>query len=177
MNPFLHEKEYCSIGFIRKTHGFRGDIKIAIDEHFEEDVLNSEFFFIEIEGFKVPFRIVNVDNTRDLVVKLHGIESNNDAANIIGKAIYLLISDIVAAQDYLEDAKNLDNFIDYKICDNLTNTKHLIHEIREFPQQIMAVILIENKELLIPMNDQFIEEIDPDDKIVYMNLPEGILDL
>jgi len=52
-----------------------------------------------------------------------------------------------------------------------------IKEIIEYPQQEMAAIIIKEKEVLIPLNEQLILEIDEEKKLISMDLPEGLLNL
>ena len=85
--------------------------------------------------------------------------------------------DVEVTQEYMAQSQNWDNMIGYKISDITTNTIHVILELREFPQQIMAVINTDKKELLVPLNDEFIDDIDHDKRIIQMSLPEGLLDL
>ncbi|MEM6699798.1 MAG: hypothetical protein AAF599_15455 [Bacteroidota bacterium] len=53
----------------------------------------------------------------------------------------------------------------------------VIEEVIEMPQQEMAVINYKDKEVLIPMNEDFILEILEEEKILKVELPEGLLDL
>ena len=41
----------------------------------------------------------------------------------------------------------------------------------------LFVIPTDNDELLIPVGDDYITEIDHEKKIIYMNLPEGLLEI
>ena len=41
----------------------------------------------------------------------------------------------------------------------------------------MAVVDIEGRDVLIPLSDQLITEIDKDQKIIHMEIPEGLLEL
>ena len=52
-----------------------------------------------------------------------------------------------------------------------------IIEVIEFPQQEMAVISHNKNEIFIPINENLIEKIDKEKQYIYMNLPEGILDI
>jgi 16S rRNA processing protein RimM len=52
-----------------------------------------------------------------------------------------------------------------------------IEEVREFPQQEMAIIIRKNSEILIPLNASLIEAIDKEANTVEMNLPEGLLEM
>ena len=55
--------------------------------------------------------------------------------------------------------------------------KKLIEDIEEYPQQEMAVLKYKEKTILIPLIESFIEREDEANKRIYINLPEGLLDL
>ena len=53
----------------------------------------------------------------------------------------------------------------------------VIEEVLELPQQEMAVVKKEGKEVMIPLNDTFVKGIDRTKKRIDVELPEGLLDL
>ena len=71
----LHQQDFVEIGFIRKAHGHQGAAKIAIEDLFHDDLSSQNFIFMEIQGYKVPFRIENLSYTHDLIIKLARISS------------------------------------------------------------------------------------------------------
>ena len=174
---FLHEKEFIRVGVVRKSYGYRGDVKLGVDDIFEEDVLASEFLFLDIDGFRVPFRVVDRDAPRDLVVRFKDVDDTDETANVINRDIFLLVEDIEYAKDELKEMNQRHVLIGYRIHDQTSNSNFLIADLQEFPQQIMAVVDNQGKELLIPLNDEFIEHINEEEQVVHMNLPEGLLDL
>jgi 16S rRNA processing protein RimM len=52
-----------------------------------------------------------------------------------------------------------------------------IVEIHEYPQQYVAVVPHQFREILFPLNDDFIKEIDVEKGILHVSLPEGLIDL
>jgi 16S rRNA processing protein RimM len=52
-----------------------------------------------------------------------------------------------------------------------------IIEIHEYPQQFIAVVPYKFNEVLFPLNDDLILEIDEENEIVRVDLPEGLIDL
>ena len=63
------------------------------------------------------------------------------------------------------------------IRDETGGGEYAILRTEEYPQQLMAVIDIAGREVLVPLNDQLITDIDKDAKIIRMQIPEGLLDL
>src|SRR5690606_1500863 len=52
-----------------------------------------------------------------------------------------------------------------------------IMEINEYPQQFIALISYRSKEVMFPLNDDFILEIDEENRTLKVDLPEGLIDL
>lgn len=52
-----------------------------------------------------------------------------------------------------------------------------IIEVNEYPQQFVATVNYQNKEILFPLNEDFIVEIDDEENILTLDLPEGLLDI
>ena len=53
----------------------------------------------------------------------------------------------------------------------------VISEVDQTTENVLFVIPTKNDELLIPAGEEYIEDIDHDKKIIYVRLPEGLLDL
>ena len=51
----------------------------------------------------------------------------------------------------------------------------IINGIEEMPQQTMASMVYQNKEVLFPINDQFVKSIDQAAKKILVELPDGLL--
>jgi len=53
----------------------------------------------------------------------------------------------------------------------------IITEVLEYPHQAVLSINFRNKEILIPITDEIIVNVDRDKKHLYTNTPEGLIDL
>jgi 16S rRNA processing protein RimM len=52
-----------------------------------------------------------------------------------------------------------------------------IEEVIEQPMQVLAKLTIQNKEVLIPLHSETLKKVDKKHKRVYVELPEGLLDI
>ncbi len=52
-----------------------------------------------------------------------------------------------------------------------------IIRIEEYPQQEIAVCIFNEKEVMIPLNPDFIESIDDVQKSILVSLPDGLIDV
>ena len=68
----IHSKPTSKVGFVLKTHGYKGFLKIVIDD---EDFEPNDFLLIEINQKFVPFQIESYNPQSDLI-KLKGFDSD-----------------------------------------------------------------------------------------------------
>ncbi len=167
--------EYTKVGFIGKSHGLKGELKFKIEAEFLEDFSEIDVIFVEIRGKKTPYFIESIRAPNNPIIKFEDIESKEAAMILQHKAIFMKASDIrekTVASDLF-----YSKYIDYLIKDKTLGNLGKIETIEDFPQQEMAIITFEGNDVLIPMNDLFIVNIDDKSKVIEMDLPEGLVSL
>ena len=167
--------EIFPIGQISKTHGVNGEMSFS----FTSDIFDREevpFFIFEIEGILVPFFIDEYrfkGNTTGLL-KLDGITTEEQARAFYGLTIYL-------PKKFLEKVEDteieLDYFAGFSLVDKVKGLLGVISEVDQTTDNVLFVIPTKDDELLIPAGEEYIEKIDHKKKIIYVKLPEGLLDL
>lgn len=170
--------EFVKIGRTQKPHSIKGELKLNVEEIYVEDLFAVEAVFLEIKGQKVPYFVEELQEGNAMILKLEGIESRNAAEELAHKDLFLRRKDINLPDEVIASGglryKHLEGYI---IFDEEAGEVAEIEEVAEFPQQEMAYITYNNKTLLIPMNPNLILRIDAAAKKVYMDLPEGLLEL
>ena len=81
--------EHILIGKIKKTFGEDGSVVLKLFNNF--DILNFDFFFIEIDTIHVPFKVKNIKNIKNntFVIKLQYIDNKYDASEIINNNVFI----------------------------------------------------------------------------------------
>ena len=169
--------EYTQIGFTRKTHGIAGEIKIVIEEPYEDIFLEADRVFLEIKGNKQPFFIESIRGAGDLIVKFEDIGVREDALPLQSKPVFLPAAEIPADLDVSEPEPEHAGLTGYLLVDQNAGEIGRIEEIMEMPQQEMAVVQYRGKQVMIPLNEQFLLRVDHAGQKVLMDLPEGLLEL
>lgn len=171
----IKKDEVFPVGQINKPHGVNGEMSFS----FTTDVFDtaqSPYFIIETEGIFVPFFIeeyrFKTDETG--LLKLEGINTEEKARNLSGLSLYL-------PKSYLEDVGDneieLNYFVGFQLIDNTYGEIGIIAEVDQTTENALFVIEKEDDELLIPVGDDYITEIDHENKKLYADLPEGLLSL
>lgn len=163
------------IGQIIKPHGVNGEMSFS----FTSDVFDSEdvpFFIFNMQGILVPFFLeeYRFKGSTTGLLKLDGITTDEQARGFSGLTIFLPKSYL----DKVEDTEiELDYFAGFSLVDAEKGLLGVISEVDQTTENVLFVIPTKNDELLIPAGEEYIEEIDHDKKIIYVKLPEGLLDL
>jgi len=170
----LSENQLINIGFISKPSGFKGDLLFAFDNDDAEEYTSAKFFFIELEGKPVPFLAENIKlNGTSLIVKLQDVNTEEEAKKLTGKKLSIEKS----AASHSEDELDWYELIGYQIIENTYGALGMIEHIEETTQQLIAKCTVEGKEVLFPLHEDFILEIDDEKKLLRIDLPEGLLDI
>ncbi|MEK0421035.1 MAG: hypothetical protein RLZZ161_886 [Bacteroidota bacterium] len=160
------------IGRISAKHGYKGEVSIALEDssHYK-NIKKGNFLFVEVDGKGVPFLIENC-TAGGSIVKLADIDTEEDAKSIIGTAI--LIEKNKVKKRIIPDFENLKGFV---VFDNQSDFKGSITRIEIYPQGPMLEVSNHEKTYLIPLVEDWITEIDEENKLIGMQLPEGLTEI
>lgn len=172
--------DYQSIGFTKKTYGVKGELKLTIPDKHLEDFAQAEVLFLGLAGRKIPYFIEYVNFENPFTVKFEDHDSKESALELTGKEIFMRTKDLLLEEEKvfeIEGGLFYEKYVHYQIQDKSQGLLGEIVAIIEYPQQEMAAIIIEEKEVLIPLNEQLIIAIDEETKTISMDLPDGLLNL
>lgn len=169
------EKEKSSqIGFIQKTHGVKGELTLALIEDVDYQALEVDFLYLDIDKGLVPFYVESyrIKSTKNVLIKLESIDTENRANELSGIAVFIN-SEQLRNQTQLNDA----DFLGYQVFDKNKGYIGLINAVLEITNNPLFSLDFEGKEILFPINPDFIIAIDDTKKMVQVDLPEGLIDL
>jgi 16S rRNA processing protein RimM len=166
--------KYTRIGLVQKPIGIKGEVKIEVEDDFLDDLVESDHLFLRVNGSFVPWFIEELRETSYLILKLEEVDTPEKAARFTLHEIFLRTDDI--SSESFAQKQEQASLIGYTIVQN-NEVIGVVDDVLEFPQQMMASVLVAEKQVLIPLNASFIEKIDDQHKLLFMSLPEGLLDL
>ena len=163
------------IGQLQKPHGINGEISFS----FTTDVFDREdvsFFVLEIDGIFVPFFIdeYRFKTNETALIKFDGINSESQARDLAGLTVYLPKTLLEKVED---NEIELDYFVGFELIDKQAGLIGEIAEVDQTTENALFVVLRDDEELLIPVGDDYIREIDHENKKICVELPEGLLEL
>lgn len=178
----INREELIEIGVYNKPHGIKGEISATFDYDIDS-VITLDCYISELNGIFVPFftESKRAKTGSTLLLKIEGIDNENDAKSLVNHKIYVLKKDFkYSNDDILPDEEDipLDYFIGFKIV--TYETGDIIGNISAVDcstENFLFIVDHDNQQILIPATDDFITEIDINNKILTMCLPEGILEI
>ncbi|QCX53617.1 ribosome maturation factor RimM [Elizabethkingia sp. JS20170427COW] len=169
-------KEDCYfLGKIIRRHGLSGNVILKLDTDQPEFYNKLESIFIEINGLLVPFFIEKRSWSK--VDSLNLFFKNTTEAmvdQIIGKNVYLPLATLpklTGKQFYYHEV------LKYEVKDSHGNSCGVIREINDQTAQHYFILVLDGKEVIIPIIKDWILDVDRDHQIITMQLPEGLLEV
>ena len=156
------------IGKIVNTHGIKGELRIISDFKYKDDIFKPNFI-LYVGKNREPLSIVSYRKHKNYdMVLFSGINDINDALPYKGESVYINRDDLNIDGYINEDLIGLDVYSNDKYIGTLTNIiNNGAHEI--------LVIDKNGVNNLVPFVDEFINKIDINNKKIYINEIEGLI--
>jgi len=168
----IREDEVVHIGRLGKPHGVKGEMTFTFNTDVWDRV-EAEYLILLVDGIWTPFFLEEYRFRTDssALLKFRGVDNIDDAQELCGVDVYfpkqLLPEDGEAEYTW----KYFEGFRlrDYKVGD--------LGKIIRADDSTQNVLFELQSGRLIPAVEDFISEIDHDKGMIYMQLPDGLLDL
>ncbi len=171
------KKDNCFyLGKIVKKYSFKGELLAKLDTDEPNLYENLDAIFIDLRGNLVPFFIESSQlHKSDLLrVKFEDVDTEADAEALIKAELYLpleLLPKLEGNKFYFHEV------IGFIIKDSNFGEVGTIIAINDSTAQALFEIDRNGTEILIPMNDEFIVNVDRKAKVIEVETPEGLIDL
>ena len=167
--------EILQIGRTQKPHGIKGEINIVFQKAEFADI-DSEFYFLEIEGIPVPFFVEEFAFSNDTTarVKFEDVEDEKIASRYKNLGVFLPREIVESVQ--ISDVSQWEFYVGFSIIDQNGNNLGTITEIDEATINVLFLVEKDEEKLLIPATEDFIRAVDEKNRKVEMSLPDGLLD-
>ena len=172
----IDRESLVKIGKFNKPHGVKGEISFTFtDDSFEES--ENPFLICELDSIFVPFRLESYRFTSDTtaLVKLKNMNSDKNLQALVNKDVYFPKADII--EKPLSDTFTWDYFLGFKLRDKERGDIVIVKAVDDSTINTLFVVETDKGEVLIPANEKVIEHIDETEKIILVELPEGLLEL
>jgi 16S rRNA processing protein RimM len=171
------KKEDCFyLGRIVKKYSFKGELLAKLDTDQPELYEHLDAMFVQVRNNLIPFFIESSQlHKSDLLrIKFEDVDSEADADALIKSELYLPLEFLPK----LEGNKfYFHEVIGFKITDKSFGNIGVIKAINDSTAQALFEVDRDGIEILIPMNDEFIVEVNRKNKTITVETPPGLIDL
>lgn len=170
-------KEECFyLGKIVSKYSYKGEVLVKIDADEPEIYENMESVFVSLGNNLVPFFIDKcvLHKSSLLRIRFEEVQDESAADNIMGSELYLplkFLPKLTGNKFYYHD------IIGFRLEDHVHGDIGIIQGVNDSTSQALFIAQKDNKELLIPINDEIITKVDRDTKTIHVTTPEGLVDL
>lgn len=173
----IRQEEVYKIGKIGKPHGVKGELTMFFDDDVFDRV-DAEYLVLSIDGILVPFFMDEwrFKTGETALVKFSDIDTKEAASELTGCEVFFPkhLSDREADDLTWDEIKGFS-----VVDDNGENT--LIGTVAGVDESTVNVLLeVETSGgniILIPANEDIVKEVNPTEKRIIVELPEGLADL
>lgn len=172
------KKEDCFyLGIIARKHSYKGEVVIAIDSDEPELYADIDAVFVEFNNKLIPFFIETIllQKGNQLRIKFEDIDNEEEAADILKRDTYLPLALLPKLED---DKFYFHEVIGFTVIDNNFGEIGKISSINDNTAQSLFVIDTKNnKQILVPLIDEFIKKVDRENKLIKVETPEGLIQM
>ncbi|MEP6926616.1 MAG: ribosome maturation factor RimM [Ginsengibacter sp.] len=168
-------ENYYKIGKLAATFGLEGQFILAHSLGKKTSLKGLENIFIEeSKDSFLPYFILSakIKNDKEVYLKLEGISAKETARALIKKEVWINENDFAK---FAASAAPI-SLLGFMVI-NEDEELGEIYEVIEQPHQVLCKIMLNGKEALIPIHKEFLEKIDKKNRKLFVNLPEGLLDI
>lgn len=168
-------EQYQNIGKVVSTFGIKGEL--VMEHHLGEEVCfdNIKALFIEEgQGRFIPYFLASAKSRKEgeMLILLEGIGTPEKARLLVRKKVWLPEQDV----KQIASASAPIGWLGFDVYDGKKLLGKVL-EVIEQPAQILLRLEINEKEVLVPLNESTLVRIDLKKQRIQVELPEGLLDI
>jgi 16S rRNA processing protein RimM len=167
--------EYFKIGKLVAASGLKGELILKHTLGKKTSLKGLQAIFIEEKKDSfIPWFIqsARMKNDEEVYLKLDGIDVREAAAKISQKEVWITETDF---KKFAAKTAPI-SLLGYTIINNKEPLGEIL-EVIEQSHQVLCRLEIKGKEVLIPLNESFLQKISHTKKQVMVELPDGLLEI
>jgi len=172
----MNKADCFHLGYVAKLHGFKGEVSLFLDVTNPEDYQTLDAVFIEINGQLSPFFVESfkLKNKGFAAVKFEGVNAENDARLLLRKNLFLpaqILPKLSGTHFYDHEV------VDFTVVDVNFGEVGKLKSIVDLQVNPLIQIMKDEKEVLIPLIEGVVVELDRKKKIMTIEAPAGLIEL
>ncbi len=172
----MRKEECFYLGKVVRKFSFKGELLAKLDTDEPEEYEELESVFVDFNDKLVPFFIESCQLHKSTLLRINfeDVNTEEDADDLIGADLYLplnLLPKLKGTQFYFHEITG------FSVEDVNFGSVGTVKSVNDNTAQALFVIDHKGKEVLIPINDDFIKEVNRETKTILLDTPEGLINI
>ena len=165
----------CRVAKIVKSNGTEGELLVNLFEGWPDDLKKTEPVYIEIDGLPVPFFVLSQRSKGNRnYLKLNDVDSLTDAEELVGS--YICMEGGPEEEEEVPSIDNLseiemDALVGWELEDASGRRIGMITSFEDIPGNPCICV----GDILVPLHEDLVVDVDPDTRTLTMEIPEGLV--
>ena len=162
----ITNEQVISIGRLTRTHGKRGELQCLMSNEYWDNA-DATFLILKLDNILVPFRVLDWrgKGSDNLIFQLEHIDNEQEAQKLVGTEAFMLLTDMNQEDEIMPTWQSL---VGYSVLDTDQGELGTVEEVDETTINTLITL---NDGRLIPIHEDFIIDINSDDKRLTICLP------
>ena len=173
----MASEQNITVAKLGKPHGISGAFRIYMLRDLKSAQKFPKHLLVMERGNLLPWFVLKVEwiGFNEGFVWFEDITTPEKAKMYSGREVFLTEKDV--ATYFKKDSSSFSELLGCTAIDETDGEIGIIEEVIENPGQILLIIKNAEKEILVPLVDEFIVQVIKKKKEIILNLPDGLLDL
>jgi len=168
--------DFFVLGKVVKTSGYKGSLVFFFDVDDPASYQDLEAVFVEIGGELIPFAIQSLQpkTGNTFFATLEDVSGEEAASALVGHDLLLPLSflpKLTGNQFYFHE------IIGFRVTDANKGDIGVIESVMDQGRQAIFSIRFKGKEILVPVSDEIIQNVNRKEKRIYLDTPAGLIDI
>jgi len=167
-------EDYFYLGKITKRFGLNGELAVYLDTDEPEKYHKLESVFFDMDGEPIPFFIekIKIKAKNQLIVLFQDIDDKS-SAHYVGTDLYLPLSALPVLEGNRFYYHEITGFT---IVDAVHGNIGVCENVLDFSNQAVMQIAHSKGEILIPLVDDFIKNVNRTARTIDIETPQGLVE-
>ena len=167
---------YFYLGKISKLFASKGALQVYLDTDSPQNYLKMESVFVRMNGQLIPFFIESLElrHNKNAIITFTDVDSIDMASLLLNCELFLpdaMLPPLTGSRFYYHEVKG------FTVIDKDFGEAGIVEEVLEYPHQAVLRSLLKGREILIPITDEIILDVDREKRIIHTDAPEGLIEL
>lgn len=182
----MKPEDLIPVGYIGQPKSLKGDVKAYFEAFLFDNLQELEdklaYLLVQTKEGCLPYFVEHIqpvsENDGQVIIKFEDINSREAALALQNKALYMEVGKL--PDDFLpeQDEFEWEFIIGFTLTNAATGqTLGTVEDVFALPEHELAQVFYQNREILIPLHDDLVEDIDEEQKTISIHLPEGLLEV